>query len=806
MIRLVSCITEQHNWPLLLVAVCVCAAGNLAAVFMLSRARQCVKAHRNLWLVIAGTVIGGTIWATHFIAMLSYSIPVSYQVMETGLSIVVAVTISCLATFTTLYIPGRQGAVMAGVFLGLAIATMHAIGLSAISASVFLEADLTTSVAAWVLGEAFAVASMLLLSGQITGGRLVSAALLIACAVCAHHMVSMSSLSVTPLDTGGAEALTLFDRVGIAVGVCIVSSLLIAAGIAALAFDRHLTDVKGLANATFEAVVLARGGKIVHANERFAALTGKPVAELKYLALSDFLMERKGSQGTLKSLSGPRPIEIVEGVIEYRGRETSVFGLRDISERLETNRKLNHLASHDPLTGLLNRRSFSCQSEEAISEARASGTSVVLLTLDLDRFKAINDIHGHAVGDRVLQQVAEVLNTSFAGAAIAGRIGGDEFSVLLPGFQSIEAQHTASAFMTEFKSTFGEHSEAAALGVSVGIATFPEHGAADLKELQINADAALYRAKTLGRGRICAFDRFLDQQVRTRRRLEEELRGAVDAGELFLLYQPIVDGATAEIRGYEALLRWRHPIYGVLSPDVFIQAAEESGSIVAIGNWVLDEACRQAASWSNGLFVAVNVSARQLLCSNLVDHVTTALKRSRISPDRLELEITETSLLDDRPDVASCLDALKSLGVKLVMDDYGTGYSSMSNLRRYPFDKVKIDRGFVAALGEDPVAEVIIDSALALGKSLGLIVVVEGVETEHQRARLAGKSPGLLQGFLFGRPEPIPSSIASVRNVIHLPQASKGGIPIERLENLFQHAWDVSSPREINGGITSSAR
>jgi EAL domain-containing protein (putative c-di-GMP-specific phosphodiesterase class I) len=242
---------------------------------------------------------------------------------------------------------------------------------------------------------------------------------------------------------------------------------------------------------------------------------------------------------------------------------------------------------------------------------------------------------------------------------------------------------------------------------------------------------------------------------------------------LFLLYQPIVDGATAEIRGSEALLRWRHPIYGVLSTAVFIQAAEESGSIVAIGNWVLDEACRQAASWNNGLFVAVNVSARQLLCLNLVDHVTTTLKTSRISPDRLELENTETSLLEDRPDVASCLDALKSLGVKLVMDDYGTGYSSMSNLRRYPFDKVKIDRGLVAAPGEDPVAEVIIDSALALGKSLGLMVVVEGVETEHQRTRLAGKSPGLLQGFLFGRPEPIPSSIVRLQNVIHLPQASK---------------------------------
>jgi diguanylate cyclase (GGDEF)-like protein len=772
MIRLVSCITEQHNWPLLLVAICVCAAGNLAAVFMLSRARQCVKAHRNVWLAIAGTVLGGTIWATHFIAMLSYSIPVSYQVMETGLSIVAAVAISCLASFTSLYIPGRQGAVAAGIFVGLAIGTMHAIGLSAISASVFMEASTTTTLAAWLLGGALAIASMLLLSRQISGERLVWAAMLIVAAVCTHHLVSMSGLSVTPLIADTTEALTFLDRIGIAAGVCIVSSLLIAVGVAALFFDRHLTDVKGLANATFEAVVLTRAEQIVHANERFSSLTGKLVAILKFLPLSDFLLDRQGSQGILKSLNGPLPIEIVEGVIEYRGRETSVFGLRDISERLEINRQLTHLASHDPLTGLLNRRSFNSQSEAVIAEARAGGTSVALLTLDLDRFKSINDVHGHADGDLVLQQAAEVLNTSFAGTAIAGRIGGDEFSVLLPGCQSFEAHHAASAFITEFKSVFGKHDKAGALGVSVGIAAFPDHGA-DLIQLQNNADAALYRAKSLGKGRICAFDRFLDQQVRTRRRLEEELRGAIGAGELFLLYQPIVDSATVETRGYEALLRWRHPVYGVLSPAVFIEAAEESGSIVDIGKWVLEEACRQAATWDNGLFVAVNVSTRQLLGVDLVDYLSIALKTSRLSPDRLELEIKETSLLEDRADVAGCLEALKSLGIKLVLDDYGIGYSSLSNLRRYPFDKVKIDRSFVAALGADPVAEVIIDCALALGKSIGLAVVVGGIETEQQRALLIGKSPDLLQGFLFGRPEPMPTRVANSENVIRLPQAAK---------------------------------
>ena len=373
MFQLLSCIAEQHNWLLLLVAVCVCTAGNLAGVFMLSRARQCVKTHRNRWLVVAGTVFGGTIWATHFIAMLSYSIPVSYQLVETGLSIVVAITVSCLATFASLYTRGRQGAVAAGILMGLAIATMHAIGLSAISTSALIEGDLGTAVAAWTLGGAFGVGAMLVLAHRMTGGRLILAALLIVGAVCSHHMISMSGLTIVPLYPGAAGALTFVDRVGIAVGVCIVSSLLIATGVAALLFDRHLTDVKGLANATFEAVVLTRAGRIVHANERFAVLTGRAVAALKSLVLADFLIDRQGSHGVLKSSDGPVPVEIVEGVIEYRGRLTSVFGLRDISERLEANRQLVHLASHDPLTGLLNRRSFSSRSEEAIAEAAAGG-------------------------------------------------------------------------------------------------------------------------------------------------------------------------------------------------------------------------------------------------------------------------------------------------------------------------------------------------------------------------------------------------------------------------------------------------
>ncbi len=381
----------------------------------------------------------------------------------------------------------------------------------------------------------------------------------------------------------------------------------------------------------------------------------------------------------------------------------------------------------------------------------AEGSNAALLILDLDRFKAINDVHGHAEGDRVLQQVAQLLRLSFDRTAIIGRIGGDEFSVLLPTSGDFQAQEAASKFMSGFKMVFAAHPKAAALGASIGIAAFPTHGGS-LSQLQHNADAALYRAKEQGRGRICAFDLFLDQKMRERRRLEDELRRAVQADEFFLLYQPIVDTESGRPAGYEALLRWRHPTYGVLSPAVFIEAAEESGSIVEIGAWALVEACRQAASWNENLFLAVNLSPRQLLSPDLLNHVSGALTASGLPAQRLELEVTETSLLEDRVEIAQALRNLKALGVKLAMDDFGSGYSSMTNLRRHPFDTLKIDRSYVAALDKDPVAEVIIDCALALGRSLGLRVVVEGVETEEQRAMISSKGPDLMQGFLFGRP------------------------------------------------------
>jgi diguanylate cyclase (GGDEF)-like protein len=751
--QLVACITEQHAWQLLVLALAICAAGNLTAVFMLSRARQRIPGHGTLWLVVSGFVLGGTIWATHYIAMLSYdmSSTLSYQLWETVLSIIAAVSISILAAVALHQVSGRQGVVLAGILLGLAIATMHAIGLTAMRASASIETDIPTTAIAWLLGIVMAVSGTLVLSRQTSKSSMLTSAMLFVVAISSHHLISMSGLEVEPLLSNQQSAFSYLDRIGIAIGVCIVSTVLIMVGVAALLIERHLTDVKGLANASFEALVLVREGQIVDANERFAALVGRRGIELKGLEIAEFLTERSSAQDLLLTQGSPVPVEIVKGCIEFRGRKTDVISLRDIRERLEADRQLRQIASHDPLTGLLNRGAFNSQCEISLGEAAAGGTTCALLTVDLDRFKIINDLHGHQEGDYLLQQVAAALKEVFNGSGAIGRMGGDEFCVLLPSTSLIQAHASASDFLDRLGRLLARSDRSRGIGSSVGVALYPDHGIT-LRQLQGNSDAALYRAKRDGRGRICVFDRVLDQQLRERRRLEEQLRQAVEKEEFFLVFQPIVNAISCEPEGYEALLRWQHPTYGVLAPPVFIAAAEESGSILEIGGWALRTACMAAASWPDNLFVAVNLSARQLLKADLLDDVADAIETSGISADRLELEVTETSLLEDRADIATRLQHLKRLGVKIVMDDYGSGYSSMTNLRRYPFDKIKIDRSYVAALGEDPIAEVIIDCTMTLAYSLDLEVVVEGIETEEQYHRVAAKRPSQLQGYLFGRP------------------------------------------------------
>ena len=427
--------------------------------------------------------------------------------------------------------------------------------------------------------------------------------------------------------------------------------------------------------------------------------------------------------------------------------------IEDVTERVNNEARISHLAHHDVLTDLPNRSAFNAALAERLERAQEALSSFAVLSLDLDRFKDVNDVFGHPVGDMMMRAAAERLVAEADGAFVA-RVGGDEFMILMPDDIRRDDVLSLAERMVE---AIGKELEVddflSHVGLSVGIAIYPDDGV-DAATLLANADSALYRAKREGRGRVCFFETEMDRELRDRRLLQHDLRQAMEQNQLLVYFQPQarIDG---EIIGFEALVRWNHPTRGFVPPDQFIPLAEENGLIIEIGEWVLREACREAASWPRPLQVAVNLSPVQFQAGDLERSIHQILLETGLSPTRLEVEITEGVLIGDFTRALSLLRRLKALGIRIAMDDFGTGYSSLSYLQSFPFDKIKIDRSFISNLEATPQSAEIVRAVLSLAHALHLPVVAEGVETEAQRAFLEGESCEEMQGYLIGRPEPI---------------------------------------------------
>ncbi|MEJ2459476.1 MAG: EAL domain-containing protein [Novosphingobium sp.] len=435
-----------------------------------------------------------------------------------------------------------------------------------------------------------------------------------------------------------------------------------------------------------------------------------------------------------------------------------VITFEDISERRRSEEQIAHMALHDGLTGLNNRTSFNRWLDREIGQAGAREQQVALIAIDLDRFNEINGTRGHAAGDAVLQSVADALLAGAHDDEIVARLGGDEFAVAKP----FTAHAELVDFVARINACFArpdDDEDETAVGASLGIAIFP----ADASEREVllnNADLAMKRAKESLSENICYYEPGMDERARHRRQLAIDLRHALARDQLRILYQPQRSLKTNEISGYEALLRWHHPHFGVISPTEFIPIAEQTGEIIRIGEWVLRAACAEAVRWKREDKIAVNLSPVQLLKPDLPERVTNILLETGLPPHRLELEITETAIIADKARALHSLRRIKASGVSVAMDDFGTGYSSLDTLHSFPFDKIKIDKSFLSHAEESQQAGTIVLAVLALGKSLGIPVLAEGVETESQLALLVKEGCDEAQGYYFGKPGEAPSMIA----------------------------------------------
>jgi len=782
MLTVFHCIVHEHDLRLVVLAALICTIASFAAINLLHHVGRSQGAMRRIWLGVAGTATGFGIWATHFIAMLAYSpgVQSGYNVALTLASLIAAILVTILG-FALASAPAlRAGRWLGGALVGGGIAVMHYTGMAAFEIPGRIVWNPPLVAASIALGALFGALALPIGLRRRTYPSIAAGALLLTVAICSHHFTAMAAASLV-LDPGIALSPHAIPTPWLAILVTIASFTIFLLTFAGFTLDvrerrqakREMARLNSLANAAFEGLLVCEGHVITTVNASLATLIGRSAEQLVGSDLALILPDKSARhwledkpclalETVLHPCDGGEPfaVEAISRPVVYAQKPQRVVAIRDLRDRKQAEKAIYYLAHHDPLTGLANRNTFNRELDALLEAHRPGGRFgekyLAVLYLDLDRFKEVNDLFGHAAGDELLQAVARCARETLRKKQLMGRLGGDEFAIIAPGLSAPkQAGRIAEDLLKAFQDENLHGATAGAMiSASIGIAVFPDD-ADDGTSLMSCADTALYRAKTDGRGHYRFFEEAMGEQVRDRRRLERELRFALSKRELTLAYQPLASTGNREIIGFEALLRWNHQERGPIPPSVFIPIAEESGLILQIGQWVLREACQEAASWGRPLSVAVNVSAVQLHSPGFVQTAREILEQTGLSPSRLELEITETALIRDPDRALIMLRQLKALGVRIAMDDFGTGYSSLSNLRAFPFDKIKIDGSFIKSVNANRQAATIVRAVIGLGRGLELPVIAEGVETEEELAFLRAESCQEAQGFLLGRPQSI---------------------------------------------------
>jgi len=664
MLTVLSCIAFEHDPVFVALAVMILTFGAVLTMRLYARVRRSQGNLKFLWLFLSGLIAGGTIWSTHFVAMLAYESPLilGYDLGLTALSLLVAIA-GTMAGLLISSLTQRSFLIeIGGLVFGASIAAMHFVGIKAMQVSGVMTLETPFVVVSVLLSCVFGALAASRIARPVTRYCKYGAALSFILAVASLHFVAMAGVDILPLRLdGAAKDLVSNQLVGIAV-VFTMSVLMVSALI--------------------------------------------------------------------------------------------TYSIDTVSAEAADSR-LNHLAHHDPLTGLPNRHALKGYLETLLAKVSSDNARVVVLNCNLKRFKEFNEVLGHTGGDTLLRHVASNLSEGLDAEEYVARTSADEFVVVgkpvyYRGYK-LDLCKRVQSLVSRPLTLQGEKIQALC---NIGYATYPDHAASG-SELLEAAVQAMHRAKAEGSHSAVRYDPERDKLKRQRSALALDLRNALKNGELELYYQFQNDVSTREVTGTEVLLRWNHPSRGMIPPYQFIPIAEETGLIREIGAWIIRAACREAAAWKNPVKIAVNVAPVQFADSQLPDVVASALKESGLAPGRLELEITETGIIADTSHALQVIRQLKRLGVRIAMDDFGTGYSSLATLQTFPFDKIKIDREFVKDLDGNKQSEAIVKATIILGASLEIPVLAEGVETEDHLAFLAAQGCSEVQGYLFGRPMPV---------------------------------------------------
>lgn len=766
-------ILAAYDPALLLLAACVGVVAALTTFAVYGRALSATGKVRYAWISLNAVATGLGVWATNFIAVLAFApgVETTYNPGYTAASLLLAILLTVPVGAIVLRVSLWQVAVTGGLYIGCGIMLVQISSLLTLQVAAEIVWRTDFLVAAVGLSIAFSGAAIAVARPSRRWWQRAVAALLLTGAVGIPQFVFKAGLTFAPLLDGAGPPHGI-SRAHMTILVATGAMLLVGAVLSLAILDRRTQRharrrLRELADAAFEGLVICERGVIRDANAGFLKLLGAGREHLRGVPLVTFVAPEW--QARFAELAdGQQEIELVtvgaaRVPVEVTMRETSdrhgsrrVYAIQDLRERKDAEARIRYLAHHDPLTGLPNRVTLQHRLSERLERAWANDEQFAVFYLDFARFKDVNDAFGHAAGDAIMVEATQRMATLVGPDDILARLGSDEFVIVsgqaTPGSASTVAERLIALLSEEFAVGQGK----ATIGLSVGIALFPTHGRS-AEELLSNADVALQRSKAQGRDLYCFFNAETDTRNRARREIARDLAQAIAEGGLQLHFQPQGRVSTLEVTGFEALVRWWHPERGDIPPDQFIPLAEEEGLIVELGLWVLRQACIEAATWRRPLDIAVNLSPLQFHQGDLPEHVLAILAETGLSPSRLEIEVTETVLISDLDRAVAMLRRLKALGLRIAMDDFGTGWSSLSTLQAFPFDKLKLDRTFIEKVGYHPEADVIVRAVLGLGRNLGLPVLAEGVETERQLEFLRREGCDELQGYLLARPAPIAS-------------------------------------------------